>query len=411
MVLAVGQAVTLGRAAVFSPIPVATTGSECLRAGLRSCPTREMQQRKEPQASDHGFCATAVVIGFAVALSLVLGVAAQPAFAMPTGSPEKDWTEVADYLRMGGATISSDVSLGLREHGGALIRSLVATRDIPEGTRLFSVPKKLMITLDNYPDLLAAEPACSAAVGSWRLQSLKEIVAVAMENQRGSNLWLKQMPSLTEFQAFHPVLARLQVQRDFQQLPLMERMHGKNAMEGQQLNKSCFDTWKRSSEAPPGLPGIDWDTDMQQALASWQSRQYGSRRTKYNRMVPPDFANCTYADGVNMEYFTDESDTWSFWTKREVKAGEELFENYCSRDNEKNMESFGVYLEDNPAKPPTVDESACRALQPLIQKSLDAPSPGTTARVPKCKATTSSDPDQGPLRCNLARLAYEQCRR
>jgi len=411
MVLAVGQAVTLGRAAVFSPIPVATTGSECLRAGLRSCPTREMQQRKEPQASDHGFCATAVVIGFAVALSLVLGVAAQPAFAMPTGSPEKDWTEVANYLRVGGATISSDVSMGLREHGGILIRGLVATRDIPKSTKLFSVPKKLMITLDNYPDLLAAEPACSSTVGSSRLQSLKEIVAVALEKQRGNNLWLKQMPSLTEFQEFHPVLAGLRVQRDFQWLPLMERMHGKNARDGQQLDKSCFDSWKRSSAAPPGLSGVNWGADMQLALASWQSREYGSLRTKYNRMVPPDFANCTYADGVNMEYFCDESDTWSFWTTRDVKAGEELFEDYCSRDNEKNMESFGVYLEDNPTKPPTLDGSACRALQPMIQKSLDAPLPGNTARVPKCKVTISSDPDQGPLRCNLARLAYEQCQR
>jgi len=177
------------------------------------------------------------------------------------------------------------------------------------------------------------------------------------------------------------------------------------------LTRHALKVGSAAPRPPPGLSEIDWDTDMQLALASWQSREYGSLRTKYNRMVPPDFANCTYADGVNMEYFCDDSDTWSFRTTREVKAGEELFENYCGRDNEKNMESFGVYLEDNPIKPVTLDESACQALQPMIQKSLDASSAGTTARAPKCKATTLSDPDQGPLRCNLARLAYEQCRR
>jgi len=68
------------------------------------------------------------------------------------------------------------------------------------------------------------------------------------------------------------------------------------------------------------------------------------------------------------------------------------------------------YLESNPYKPAALDESTCKALQPMIQKSLEAPGPGDRTRVPECKATTSSDPDQGPLRCNLARLAYEQCR-
>merc|ERR1719311_1197284 len=83
------------------------------------------------------------------------------------------------------------------------------------------------------------------------------------------------------------------------------------------------------------------------------------------------------------------------------------------------MKVWGIYLEDNTQKVADATRADCRQLRRATEDALDLGAPGCAASgcgtgearltAPRCRAATSKSPEQGPLRCSLARLAWESC--
>eukprot|EP00747_Dinoflagellata_sp_TGD_P013905 gnl/TRDRNA2_/TRDRNA2_123000_c0_seq1.p1 gnl/TRDRNA2_/TRDRNA2_123000_c0~~gnl/TRDRNA2_/TRDRNA2_123000_c0_seq1.p1 ORF type:complete len:128 (-),score=16.72 gnl/TRDRNA2_/TRDRNA2_123000_c0_seq1:32-415(-) len=73
---------------------------------------------------------------------------------------------------------------------------------------------------------------------------------------------------------------------------------------------------------------------------------------------------------------------------------------------------WGIYLEDNPNK---VNQSNCRNRERLrsstawMLETIDPQKVSHDLTAPRCRESAVQSTKQGPLRCSLARLAWEQC--
>merc|ERR1719198_758951 len=135
-------------------------------------------------------------------------------------------------------------------------------------------------------------------------------------------------------------------------------------------------------------------------------------------LVPgADMLNVVKASNLNTAWSSSSADFFTVSSDAEpIGSGQELYESYCRHcDNIAMMKSWGVYLEDNPNAIHD-DRVNCtssagitmrRAAEAALQLGGgNAMAPGW--RSPRCKATVF-EAGQGPLRCSLARLAWEIC--
>jgi len=150
---------------------------------------------------------------------------------------------------------------------------------------------------------------------------------------------------------------------------------------------------------------------MQLALARTRTRVYGVDKN-HSAIVPgADLLNTSPQKGLNTAWdFHRNPNRYSMTTKQSISAGQELYDSYCATcTNAGMLIPWGVYLEDNTNVMTALSAESCAKLrQPaLVMLNTASLQPGWTA--PRCFQEKLAE-DQGPLRCSLARLAWEQCK-
>lgn len=336
---------------------------------------------------------------------------------------EQAWSHVAGWMQAHGAVVDPRLRGGTFEHGGAVVRGVAVAGGLPASAELLRVPKRLWLSLDKFPALAAADlaqvQACAAGPPTLTHKAeatLKIAVAAALEAKKGETSffapWLRSLPTLEDFRSFDPNFAGPGVEADFGALPLFGVLAKRRRTDA--VLQACYLGWLQSPQRAGGMEGLAWD-DVKLALVWLRTRGYETERDEPVLVPGADLLNAE-ADGgpsgVNTEYaFGGESFELRIWWGAAVPAGHELSELYCGDcSNSQYLATWGVYLEDNPVRvPPSLDCAAPaqgrlrRASEAALNRTARGPWIG-----PRCAAAPPADA-QGPLRCSLARLAWEYC--
>jgi hypothetical protein len=204
------------------------------------------------------------------------------------------------------------------------------------------------------------------------------------------------------------------LQEDFRSLPVVEFARRTQADEGR--IKACFAQWK--NEPRSSVKDVNWE-EIEGGLSHLRNR--GFIVENYPLMIPVvDLINTEQSELVNADvHFNMDvvslvvSSTW-------LGSDQELLYGYCQTcNNDVMLSQWGVYLESNANSLPSDHEVECtpsatntsskhsESLQAVASSVLDLQQ-YQEGKVPRCKADTFKS-EQGPLRCSLARLAWEYC--
>eukprot|EP00747_Dinoflagellata_sp_TGD_P151391 gnl/TRDRNA2_/TRDRNA2_177207_c2_seq26.p1 gnl/TRDRNA2_/TRDRNA2_177207_c2~~gnl/TRDRNA2_/TRDRNA2_177207_c2_seq26.p1 ORF type:complete len:285 (+),score=15.36 gnl/TRDRNA2_/TRDRNA2_177207_c2_seq26:418-1272(+) len=255
----------------------------------------------------------------------------------------------------------------------------------------------------------------------------------AQARQKEGSKWhpyLRMLPSLEEYRAKIPQYAEAPLLADFAELPVIKR----NKKTGQalldrsphtQIIGSCLEALQ--SEGSPELQGL---SVLDVALALRHVRE----RTFLNKdklaALPPflDLLNTAEAErlNTNMDFSTGNA---ILRTTRFVPEGHELLVGYDSAlPNIGLLGNWGVYLEENSrsskawlkqlASNDAMYNVDCYAKvgRNVTGSSLKEVTDAALERrwepymvSPRCREEVMQSTDQGPLRCSLARVAWELC--
>eukprot|EP00747_Dinoflagellata_sp_TGD_P185903 gnl/TRDRNA2_/TRDRNA2_42690_c0_seq1.p1 gnl/TRDRNA2_/TRDRNA2_42690_c0~~gnl/TRDRNA2_/TRDRNA2_42690_c0_seq1.p1 ORF type:complete len:498 (+),score=69.06 gnl/TRDRNA2_/TRDRNA2_42690_c0_seq1:82-1575(+) len=336
------------------------------------------------------------------------------------------WSNLAAWMRSNGAHIHDSLMTATTRHGGSDVRGMVTKQAINETKLLFQVPRKLWIEISNFPDSAThmdesvSERACKGLLEG----KVRTLAALASETLKGNasfySPFIRSLPSMKDFRQFHPQMAEASLLADFAALPLIKSVMEYKRKE--QAYKECFEAWQNSSSVPIDVAKLSWG-DFHLALMQFQTRAY-SLDGSPGAMVPgTDMANTVLPSGVNTNYEIPEVSKGQacFQVKatQTIEQGKEVYEGYCSScDNSWMMLVWGVYLEDN-AIQLSADDMNCGAaigpegtavtLKDATEAALDHESKVVIGITPRCRTEVMSSRYQGPLRCSLARLAWEHC--
>jgi len=335
------------------------------------------------------------------------------------------WPELSKWLTDQGGWFQSSIKSTLTSHGGAMIRGLVLDSGSFMGTTLLEIPRALWLELRFWPHLeqksLAHHSTCSDLSDS-EVHRLKFASGLAIESRKGNasehNVYLRHLPTLSEYQSFHPSFMNPRLQQDFCSMPVVEFAQKAQADEARM--KACFLDWK--SEPQSSVKDVNWD-EISSGLSHLRNR--GFIVEKNPLMIPiVDLINTEQSDAVNADVnFNMDvvslvvSSTW-------VESGQELLYGYCTTcDNNIMLSQWGVFLEGNTNPLPADHSVDChgkqgaantssghtKSLQEVASSALDLKN-YLEGSVPRCKADTFAS-EQGALRCSLARLAWDYCGR
>eukprot|EP00746_Dinoflagellata_sp_MGD_P019520 gnl/MRDRNA2_/MRDRNA2_145400_c0_seq1.p1 gnl/MRDRNA2_/MRDRNA2_145400_c0~~gnl/MRDRNA2_/MRDRNA2_145400_c0_seq1.p1 ORF type:complete len:438 (-),score=68.00 gnl/MRDRNA2_/MRDRNA2_145400_c0_seq1:92-1405(-) len=342
-----------------------------------------------------------------------------------------EWLELSNWITENGGLVDSNVRESMTVHQGFSIRGMVSNTALESGRAVLHVPKKLWLTLENFPDInnvqLDKVPQCGAPLKDYHLHPIKLAGALARERKKGNaslyHSYISKLPTLDDFRSFHPRLIDVDAQKDFAGLPIIEFTLKLQQMDVQVRN--CFLSWTTVPNSP--VAGISAE-EQYLALMQYRTRAFSSGGVSF--MVPgADFFNTDGPAKYNTLWkakdgvFTVMLDM----TPGGVQPNVELYDEYCAAcDNAIMMSIWGLYLEDNknPLKTSAdcnakVDPSAphkhgsFKSLRDAAEAMLDlkdvdaAREAGRTA--PRCREELLSL-EQGPLRCSFARLAFEHCK-
>eukprot|EP00747_Dinoflagellata_sp_TGD_P143506 gnl/TRDRNA2_/TRDRNA2_176398_c1_seq7.p1 gnl/TRDRNA2_/TRDRNA2_176398_c1~~gnl/TRDRNA2_/TRDRNA2_176398_c1_seq7.p1 ORF type:complete len:445 (+),score=41.97 gnl/TRDRNA2_/TRDRNA2_176398_c1_seq7:214-1548(+) len=352
------------------------------------------------------------------------------------------WKKVAAWVRANGGMVNKYLVDEAVTHGGATIRGVVSKGAISKGHMLLHIPRRLWVHLDNFPDIrdtdLGKLPPCLPQKYRGGLRIFKLSIAVAIEAQKDSasfyHPFLEYLPSMSDYQSFLPVLAAEPILSDFQGLNISKRIrHYQNVTRRDMLD--CFQAWQHHSPSIPGLARLDWP----RLELSYLWLKTRGARVEYDSVLMPlqDLFNTGRRELINTRYHfgvtntsqkkarkrpakknNTKADYFHFEARRAIRPGGELYEQYCLCENEAWLFRYGIYLEDNPVRlsaENAIDDCSSGALRTLVKSALDVspkvsdPSAHSQLLSPRCKAETISSTPQGPLRCSLARLAWERC--
>lgn len=353
------------------------------------------------------------------------------------GSSTEAWKESAAWAVANGGSAHAGLAGSATRHGGATVRGIVATEPLPNGTLLLEVPRRLWLTLENFPAFRDARLDGLDGCPTERERLMLQLSAViATERRKGAasfyHVYLQKLPTLADFRAFHPRLAREQLLADFAALPLAEEMRA--AQRKDEALKRCFAAWSRTPGSP--VAGLTWE-DMEQAVFLVRTRAYNTAgawgRWEPSLIPASDLLN-VHPSKVSARWVPSGSvegpTTFKLFAdsgpdRPEIAAGEELYEEYCGLcDNDRFMSIWGIYLEANRHRSKAAvdcgatagsleSQARARKLRAAAEAALDVDGGAAALAAgwgaPRCKAATQADPDQGPLRCSLARLAWEHC--
>jgi len=327
--------------------------------------------------------------------------------------------EVREWLVDNGATVDDGMQSDLFEHGGSKVRGIRTTHELSKGRTLLRIPKKLWLVSSHFPEFSQAQlPSTCEFKKDTERDDFKFAAALASEAQKGSKSfyyhYLKHLPTLEELQSFLPRMMAAELRSEFAPLPIVAKIEKYQAKDKDM--QECFESWRKSDKCP--AKDLSW-AQVLHALAWIQTRAF----TMFHYYFTPDMsALLPGADMLNTAKGTDMNTAWSSTENEfdmraqgeQVSSGAELHDLYCDTcDNEEMLTRWGVYLEDNP-KPVSDSGTICSGsgsthLKQVTQASLqDSASMKSGQQSPRCRQSALGMP-QGPLRCSLARLAWETC--
>lgn len=326
---------------------------------------------------------------------------------------------MAAWLRNRGASVDMHLQGSYREHGGANIRGVISTSSSPPGTVLMTLPKHLWIwehtsifadLIGSMEALLMESPSCSAVNGK-EVSKMMIAAGMAREKAKGNasdlHLALKALPSLHDYQSFHPRLAGPEILRDFKSLAISGTIRAQQVVDTSL--RHCFTELKNKTSS---IAGIEWP-HVHEALEQIRTRAFGSKDLPGSPVVIPlaDLLNTSPAQEHNtLWHLSAENFTMSTAGKVPVAANAELFDSYCAKCNNKDMLLlWGIYLETNSNRGLECSQRSAsdKSLHNATMAMLETKKHPTWA-APRCKAAVFEAP-QGTMRCSLARLAWEAC--
>lgn len=266
----------------------------------------------------------------------------------------------------------------------------------------------------------------SASAGLGDTSVADGVVLLARELRNGDASlwapWLRLLPTLDDLRSSLPSFAGPSVLADFGALPMLRVLGAAKAKRTEDLLE-CFKAMQRTPQSP--LTNLTSD-DLLLALGLKASRKH--KVLAAAPLFPGlDLFNTAELHRLNTEVKIKD-DVVELRTSRLVQAGNELYARYHSRmDNEFMLFSWGVFFEENPNELNTLERVECtpsgslgsRAnpvasslLETTITMLEDYQATATLAstwKAPRCRLAATDSADQGPLRCSLARLAWERC--
>lgn len=338
------------------------------------------------------------------------------------------WAETVAWMVQNGAKVNNHLRANVTFHGGLSVRGVVSTAKLDAPATLLHIPRKLWVTLDQFPKLRnASMPEIKQCqMESALFDQVKLALAVASEARKGdSSFWapyLRILPELQDFEAFHAGFAEHSLLADFRALPAAETAYHMQIADNQ--TRKCVEAWQRSGEHPEELSWLTWN-NVRLALAWVRTRTCSVDEGKIAMVPGFDMLNTAPTTSLNTIWWAGK-EGFELQTIKSVAQSTELIDPYCATcDNNVLVGNWGVYLEDNINEIKSSNQIDCAArvfgstqnsgktFLEVTKSALQLDEVGSEAaknwRAPRCKAATLSSSHQGLLRCSFARLAWEYC--
>lgn len=324
--------------------------------------------------------------------------------------------EVMAWLKSNGATANPALRSSIFQLGGASVRGVLSTSELPQQTTLLVIPKRLWLVPSHFPKFAQSQlpSTCAPLIKDCEL---KFAAALADESRKGNSsfyyTYLKHLPTTKDFRSFLPRMMEAGLQSDFAALPLVSSVQKAQADDNDV--QTCFERWVKKDDCP--ARGLTWD-QVQLALNWLHTRSFTMYQyfgtQDHNALIPgADMLNTAKAVDLNVEWSSTE-EVYTMQTGTPAASGHELSDAYCEDcDNDYLMKHLGVFMEDNANPLEEHDAQACIGdegihMSQLVKAALQDPAAYPGLLSPRCRASTLNE-DQGPLRCSLARLAWESC--
>jgi len=200
---------------------------------------------------------------------------------------------------------------------------------------------------------------------------------------------------------------------DFGELPILSTLQKADAAQLPGLRR-CVSSW--ISKLGPQAQGLT----VKDVLTMF----YAALTRRYEEALVPvaDLVNTATDSRFNVAHKIGD-DGFELKVQRRVSAGSEILVQYCEAcDNDVMLFSWGAYLEDNDNALNDIMPVNCSAswgpgekaratvgsLREAAEQMLE-PGGRARGRAPRCSPRAVASRRQGPLRCSLARLAWERC--
>eukprot|EP00746_Dinoflagellata_sp_MGD_P011119 gnl/MRDRNA2_/MRDRNA2_123224_c0_seq1.p1 gnl/MRDRNA2_/MRDRNA2_123224_c0~~gnl/MRDRNA2_/MRDRNA2_123224_c0_seq1.p1 ORF type:complete len:462 (-),score=65.60 gnl/MRDRNA2_/MRDRNA2_123224_c0_seq1:22-1407(-) len=345
---------------------------------------------------------------------------------------EAVWLQLKEWVISNKGTVHPSLKSNMTYHRGFPVRGIITTESHWSWTPVLTVPRSLWIEPTSFPETrdVSLPAVCTRMHSPSDGDSLRFAAGLALENKKGSESfyypWLRSLPSFADFHSFFPRLMEPTVQRDFAALPLTAAMW--KAQQQDAAIQDCFQAWQKEPSSP--VSSLTWD-DISAMLCNYRTRSLDAGGSGF--MIPAmDLMNTENSNNVNTQWSFALEDFTLSTEMAGLESGAELTEEYCPGcSNFLMMAIWGIFLEDNLNDLDEADTSFCHggsnfqgvsnttsnkssAMQPSLryvaEEMLDIPHHQDSKwRAPRCRAEKVMASEQGPLRCSLARLAWEQC--
>lgn len=338
---------------------------------------------------------------------------------------ESFWPDIAQWLVGKGGWVQDGIHSDLTMHGGAEIRGLVADSGAFMSTTLLEIPRSLWLELRFWPDLektsLAHLRNCDDLSKS-EVHRLKFATGLALETRKGDasqhSLYFRNLPSLSEYESFHPSFMSSTLKEDFRSMPVVD--FARKTQEDEARMQGCFANWQ--NEPQSSVKDVHWE-EIQNGLSQLRNRGFIVESSPI--LIPVvDLINTAPSDSLNADVHFNMDSVSLIVDTAWLGSGQELLYGYCTTcDNNIMLSQWGVFLEGNTNPLPAEHKVDCKGKHSATngspggrrQKSLEDVALAALdmdnyheGRVPRCKQSTFAS-EQGPLRCSLARLAWEYC--
>lgn len=321
------------------------------------------------------------------------------------------------WIHESGGFIHPALRINDTQHAGATIRGVITTEDLPAGTRIIKVPNACLAKWDRPPGWepkAATKKLREAKQNSecWTNKGLRMgllfAVGCAMERRKGNaSFYAPHYDSFTSVSDFKAILPRFADEATMKTFGEKSEMWKSNVQTA--VARWCLRVW---TETDNDLAVLPWE-DVEDCLVNYETRNYLLSVPPYTDMANTD-SNVNAAHSYKMEKSEGSKVAERFGivhTLIPIPAGSEVTISYCSYcHNYEMVTKYGIYLEGNPNRITHYTTSWCSKLKKVAlalledDRTSDVAVPGQTA--PRCKQVHG---EQAPLRCNLARLAWEHC--